>query len=310
MPAGSEDRRAILAGLGRTASDIDDLALRALRSGQVTGTPSVSGYRVAPEGIVVDLTGVSVVLPPSKEVAAAVFSKATPAAVSRLVSMLPALAPFAPFAPASKLPAAQFKSKAKAMVQRGLDVYSKEDLVALVEGQKKEVPKGTPGWRGDPGTIWALLVDITDTLDVTPGYEYPWWHGTVDKIGETILNLHLSVKGGVVTASGEMGFQTKVEPFKATKPMRAYMGGFVGESEAEIRRTYPPSFLRGVKIEDEGGGNVNWYLNNVNWPDVPELDLRGMTFRYLNYNGPYKVNIPLRSLSRKALEDLVQVLAK
>jgi hypothetical protein len=92
--------------------------------------------------------------------------------------------------------------------------------------------------------------------------------------------------------------------------MRAYMGGFVGESEAEIRRTYPPSFLRGVKIEDEGGGNVNWYLNNVNWPDVPELDLRGMTFRYLNYNGPYKVNIPLRSLSRKALEDLVQVLAK
>ena len=60
MPVGSEDRRAILAHARRTASVIDDLALRALRSGQVVGTPAVAGYRVAPEGIVVDLTGVSV----------------------------------------------------------------------------------------------------------------------------------------------------------------------------------------------------------------------------------------------------------
>lgn len=310
LPVGSPERRAILEHTRRTASAIDDLALRALRSGQVVGTPAVAGYRVDPEGVVVDLTGVSVVLPPSKEVAAAVFSGAAPADVSRIVSMLPALAPFAPAPPASKLPAAQFRAKAKAMVQRGLDAYSSEDLMALVEGQKKEVPKGTPGWKGDAGNIYHLLMDITDTLERTPGYDYPQWGGTVDDIGGEVASLHLSVTGGVVTASGEMGF--KAENFTAKKPLRAYAGAFSGlTSVEEARRVVPRSTLRHLKFEVDSGALVfsAHSSSEYNWPDIPTLDFRGIAFQYVDYLGPYKVTIPLRSLSRKALEELVRALA-
>ena len=219
--------------------------------------------------------------------------------------MLPALAPFAPASPASKLTAPQFKAKAKAMVQRGLDAYSDEDLMALVEGQKKEVPKGT-----DP---YDLVLDITHALERTPGYDEPWWGHSGGNIGDEIASLHLSVAGGAVTASGEMGFQTKAEPFVAKKPMRAYMGMFPESlSLEEVRRVVPQSTLRQLELELHTNVGVEFNAQSspgYNWPDIPELDFRGITFRYVNYLGPYKVTIPLRALSRKALEELVRVLA-
>jgi len=183
--------RQILAAEGfRIAADpLAALVKGALKKGQFIGDPKIGSYTVTPEGIVVDVT-VSVVVPPSKALAAA-----PPKEALKMVFSRPELLANVPDATLKNLPfkalkPAQFKSFVKKM--GGLGQYSDEVLRALLEGRKAEIYEPAGVWyEGSPAFLASLIGGATADLED--------WGG-----GE---QANIAIKGGILTGTGEIPFE-------------------------------------------------------------------------------------------------------
>lgn len=170
-----ENLRRILSDEGlRTASaSLIPSVKEALKKGQFVGEPKIGSYTVVPEGIAVKVA-VSVILPPSKALAAA-----PPKQTLKMVFTKPELLADVPEAVLKTIPfkamtPAQFTTFVKKM--GGLSQYSDDVLRALLEGRKVELdernaPMVNNLFVADPKTVASYIGGDTGEPDDWGGGE-------------------------------------------------------------------------------------------------------------------------------------------
>jgi hypothetical protein len=295
-----ENLRRILSDEGlRTASaSLIPSVKEALKKGQFIGEPKIGSYTVVPEGIAVKVA-VSVILPPSKALAAA-----PPKQTLKMVFTKPELLADVPEAVLKTIPfkamkPAQFTTFVKKM--GGLGQYSEDVLRALLEGRSSK-PASIGGQPADDYLV-DMLEDGID-FDVYVGGAQggrDYWGGP---------EATLKIKGGVITGWIRLAIEWENErglTIKKDVPDYPYID-LDPEIHGEGKESTHPS-LRGAYWADplEGSGVKGWTKRSGRVEVLPK-----------GTPGVWRVSvsrewdigkIPLASLSRKQLESLVAWMA-